>query len=194
MSGLIICGFPGVGKSSVGGWNNCVDLESSHFSRGWEGNMIFFPKNGLRMAWASEDESVEVYRCPSWVARYSDVGLDLVKQGYTVLMSTHKDVIEILKAQQYVAEDLMPIVIFCPKSDMRDAWVERLQRRYDDTGSPKDFRALKRVKDYFEQDLVYLEKTGLPIYRPSTMDYDLKTYISLIRDMQQNVKERNGSA
>ena len=30
--GLIICGYPGVGKSSIAGWNNCIDLESSYFS------------------------------------------------------------------------------------------------------------------------------------------------------------------
>lgn len=77
---------------------------------------------------------------------------------------------------------------------MRDSWIERLQRRYDDTGSPKDFRALKRVKDYFNRDIAYLENTGLSVYCPVTMDYDLKTYISLIRDMQKNVKERNGGA
>lgn len=25
---LIICGYPGVGKSSIAGWNNCIDLET----------------------------------------------------------------------------------------------------------------------------------------------------------------------
>lgn len=29
--GLIICGYSGVGKSSIAGWNNCIDLESSYF-------------------------------------------------------------------------------------------------------------------------------------------------------------------
>ena len=37
MKGLIICGYPGIGKSSIAGWNNCIDLESSYFSRDEKG-------------------------------------------------------------------------------------------------------------------------------------------------------------
>jgi broad-specificity NMP kinase len=30
---LIICGYPGIGKSSIAGWDHCIDLESSKYSQ-----------------------------------------------------------------------------------------------------------------------------------------------------------------
>lgn len=201
MSGIIVFGYPGVGKSAIGGWNNCVDLESSNFSKGWTGNVVYALKEPIIFAASccgSLEDEIQVLKVPDWCARYIDVGIDLAKQDYTVLMSTHKDVVDLLKAYMkvpsYESEKFPPAVIFCPDLSIKDAWIDRLQRRYDITGSPKDFRAIDRAKNYFEQDIKDLEDSGLNVYHPLSMNYDLKTYISHIRDIVQNVKERNGGA
>ena len=143
-----------------------------------------------------DNDKIETLHIPSWVARYVDVATDLAKQGYVVLMSTHKDVIELLKAYQNHADnenqDKVHTVIFCPKMDMKDAWIDRLQKRYDKSGLPKDFRALQAVKSDYCGKIEFLQKSGLPVYHPETMGYDLRSYISRIRDMHQNALGRKG--
>ena len=69
MKGLIICGYPGIGKSSIAGWNNCIDLESSYFSR---------------------DEKGFALCDTDWVTRYCKLAFDLARQGFTVLLSCHE--------------------------------------------------------------------------------------------------------
>ena len=73
--GLIICGYPGVGKSSIAGWHNCIDLESSFFS-----HRADIPQ-----------------KLDYWVPQYCQVAIDLALQGYTVFTSTHHAVIEYFK-------------------------------------------------------------------------------------------------
>lgn len=196
MAGLIICGYPGVGKSSIGGWYNCIDLESSYFSKGWDGSMVNILQEPLNYVKTSLEDEVKTLRIPSWVSCYADVGMDLADQGYTVLMSTHKDVLDFLeaasKAQETYGDEPIRPVIFCPKPNMKSAWIERLLNRYNSNGSPKNYRALKRVQDHFDTDIQDLLKRSFPVWNPLSSDYDLKTYISVIRDSHQNWRERNG--
>lgn len=196
LSGVIVCGYPGVGKSAIGGWWNCIDLESSYFSMGWTGGMVLAPKDPISLASLSghNQHEISTLKIPDWVAQYVDVGVDLAAQGFTVLMSTHKNVIDFLKAYTAAGKnegtEVIPkIVIFCPKKEMKDAWIKRLQTRYDQSGSPKDFRALRRAQNYFDADIEFLTNTGFPVYQPGDINYNLKTYISFIRDMVQNVEE-----
>ena len=115
LAGLIICGYPGVGKSSIGGWYNCIDLESSYFSKGWDGSMVNILQEPLNYVKTSLEDEVKTLRIPSWVSCYADVGMDLADQGYTVLMSTHKDVLDFLEAaskaqETYGDEPIRPVI------------------------------------------------------------------------------------
>ena len=57
--GLIICGYPGIGKSSCAGWNGAIALESSTFSQ--EMGMM------------------------NWIPIYVKTAIQLAEQGFTVL-------------------------------------------------------------------------------------------------------------
>ena len=151
--GLIICGYPGVGKTAVGGWINCIDLESSSFDH------IYF----------------------SWVETYVRVATDLATQGYTVLMSTHLEVIKKLKEAKEYADGKWDVVIFCPKKEMKDAWLARVTDRYLADKSFKNQRALMRVRERFDSDIDDLQKTGLMCFSPSNMNYNFVDDISKIR-------------
>ena len=61
---MIICGYPGIGKSSIAGENGCIDLESCNF---W----------------------VDGRRDPDWAEVYCNIAHDLSEQGYTVFVSSH---------------------------------------------------------------------------------------------------------
>ena len=62
---MIYVGYQGIGKSSISGKNNCIDLESGNF---WIDNK----------------------RTDEWYKIYCNIAEHLSKQGYDVFMSSHK--------------------------------------------------------------------------------------------------------
>ena len=166
--GLIICGYPGIGKSSIAGWNNCIDLESSYFSF----------RNGAPQKFSE------------WVPQYCDLADHLMRQGYTVLISTHEKVIEYFLKKRNEASRY-PVIIVCPEFKLRDDWLRRLSHRLNkyDLFYSKNARALAHVYNNFMEDIVYLNNCGLPIYTITSIDYFLQ---DVVKDINE-VKERSPS-
>ena len=163
MKGLIVCGYPGIGKSSIAGWNNCIDLESSYFSHDDREKLI-----------------------DSWVEQYCKTALNIAYQGYTVLVSCHESVRNRIYTLQkdyhrpwYTPK--VPVVIFCPRPEMKEAWAIRLIERYLKTNRDKDLRAFEGAIRHWETNIQYMTTPGFPIYSPDETDYDLRDYILKIR-------------
>ena len=163
MRGLIICGYPGVGKSSIAGRHNCIDLESSLFSHDVDGDPL--------------DPNM-------WVPRYCEVAIDLAKQGYTVLTSTHMKVIEQFE-RDLPSSRQIPKVIFCPRSEMKDAWIEKLKDRYYKSKLEKDKRAYEHVLKYFDK-VKLLGGSLLPCFSPKEIDYDFEKCIDEISGLARD--------
>ena len=170
--GLIICGYPGIGKSSIAGWNNCIDLESSLFSH---------YKDSCRK---SDD---------IWVGEYCNLAYYLALQGYTVMTSTHMAVIDYFDRFKVTYYKDVPIVIFCPRYDMKKAWAIRLVNRYLNSENEKDLRAFQGAIKDWDKKLDYYFRTGLLVHRPDEIDYDLRDYILKIRKKEGCDDEETGS-
>lgn len=113
--GMIVVGFPGIGKTSISfGENKFVDLESSCFN-------IVDPVTNKKT------------KPENWEKLYVSVAYDLAKQGKYVCVSNHSLVIdEILDRKQKDSRlDEYPIVFVYPKKNLKDEWIERLSERYD---------------------------------------------------------------
>lgn len=113
--GIIVVGFPGIGKTSISfGKNNFVDLESSCFN-------IVDPVTNKKT------------KPDNWEKLYVSVAYDLAKQRKCVCVSNHSLVIgELLdRRQQDSRLDEYPIVFVYPKKNLKDAWIERLTERYN---------------------------------------------------------------
>lgn len=151
MKGLIVIGYQGIGKSSLGGKDNCIDLESGNF---WVGNERF----------------------KDWYIVYCQTAMDLANHGYTVFTSSHKEVYDFLSTCP-LPENVGKVVIFCPPRVLKHEWIERLEERYNRTGLFKDWKALQNAKDRFDENIIELCSCGLPVIQPSAMDYDLHDYI-----------------
>lgn len=160
--GLIICGYPGVGKSSVAGWNNCIDLESSFFTHS-------IP-DGIERSWSWEDE---------WCPAYCEVAISLAKQGFIVLTSTH------LAVLNYFAKHCPSLaIVFCPRFEMKEEWSKRLFERWLRTKDEKDLRAFEGAINYWDKKIDYAINCGLRAYAPDNIDYNLKDYILRIRELE----------
>ena len=153
MKGLIVIGYQGIGKSSIGGKDNCIDLESSNFY-------------------------IDEKRDKNWYKIYCKIALSLANQGYTVLISSHQVIRDYFsKEMGELPKNIGNIVIFCPRLTQKDEWLARLQTRYDKTKNEKDERALKNAVENFDSNIRDLVHSGFACYSPESIDYDLRDYI-----------------
>ena len=164
MKGLIVIGYPGIGKTSCANPDNkCIDLESSiyGFSSDLSSNGTISAKVGI----------------------YCQQAIDIARQGYTVFTSSHKDVRNQFSLLE-MPKNVVGPVIFCPTFSMADDWIERLWRRYEEGGkTEKDLRAYERAKNYFKVDIFELIYSGMPVVHPTSVNYDLMGYVREVRDM-----------
>ena len=148
--GIIVCGYPCVGKSSVAQKSPlCIDLESSCFT-----------KNN-----------------PTWYMDYCETAINLARQGRIVFISTHSEVVDYL--EQFPLEDVY-VCIFVPQLKWWDLWIGRAKIRFDKDQTRKNSAALERIRSHFRDDIEKILTCGLPIIMPATLSYDLADYVELI--------------
>lgn len=87
---MIYVGYQGIGKSSISGKNNCIDLESGNF---W----------------------VDSKRIDDWYKIYVNIAEHLSNQGYKVFMSSHKVVREELNKRKIEFKVIMPSIFLKEK-------------------------------------------------------------------------------
>ena len=80
---MIYVGYQGIGKSSISGKNNCIDLESGNF---W----------------------VDGERKEDWYKIYCNIAEHLSNQGYKVFMSSHKVVRDELNKRKVYFKVICP--------------------------------------------------------------------------------------
>lgn len=147
---MICIGYQGIGKSSIAGKNRFVDLESGNF---W----------------------VEGERVEGWYKIYCNIAEHLSKQGYTVLMSSHKIIRDEFNSRG------TEFVVVAPSIELKDSWIKRLQERYDKSGLSKDYKALMNAKDCYEENIIDLWRED-KVKLINSMDYDLEEIINELRE------------
>ena len=72
------------------------------------------------------------------------------------------------------------MVIFCPKVEWKEQWIQRLQTRYDQSKDSKDLRALDHVRDFWDkipEMIKEAREAKIPVIQPAELNYNLKSYI-----------------
>lgn len=148
---MIIVGYQGIGKSTLAkNGNGFIDLESNNFF-----------VNGVRQN--------------DWYIPYCNIAMNLSEQGYTVFVSSHECVRNYLSFHA----DQARLVIVCPSIRLKDQWIEKLEKRYQDTGLVKDYKAMMNAKDRYEENIKELMNTvGFEVLQIDTMDYKLSDVIA----------------
>ena len=154
---MIISGYQGIGKSTLAGKNNCIDLESGNF---W----------------------VDGKRADDWYKVYCQIANHLSEQGYVVFVSSHEVVRkELEKSKEQV------FAIF-PSIDIKDAWIRKLEERYNKTKLDKDYRALMNAKDRYKENITELMRGNLKFYEITKMTYQLESIIDYLDYKSKNYK------
>lgn len=157
--GLIISGYQGIGKSSASDpLEGIIDFESS-----------LFKENGAR----GED----------WYKTYVRQAIALADQGFIPLISSHKEVRDAL--HDYAKERDNHVVTIAPVPWLRSAWLDRLEKRYNEDQTSKNYIALINAQDHLEEDVVKMasEPYFNHIYISDTDKYNLKRIILCLKNL-----------
>lgn len=153
---MIIVGYQGIGKSTLAGKHNCIDLESGNF-------------------WFYDEETRQKCRHSNWYKAYCQIANHLSEQGYTVLTSSH----EVVRKELEKSKEKVYVVF--PSIDLKEQWVKKLKDRYGFTGLEKDFRALANAKDRYEENITELKNGNLKCYEITDMNYDLEDIVAYLK-------------
>lgn len=157
VKGTVYCGYPGIGKTSIGGqWvfnkedgydHPIVDMETS-LMRGYSGS-----------------------RPDDWVVIYCNYVEDLINQGVNVMCSTHNDVRKELESRG------IEYVNVFPSLNIKQYWLDRLQQRWIDDPCDKNKAAYDRAMEWYEHDIEDLMNNDRWISIGIENGYDLKEVI-----------------
>lgn len=153
---MIIVGYQGIGKSTLAGNNNCIDLESGNF-------------------WVLNKETGCADRADNWYIPYCQIANHLSEQGYTVFVSSH----EVVRKELEKSKE--KVVVVFPSIELKDKWIEKLRNRYETTGLIKDFKALANAEERYEANITELKHGNLKFYEIKDINYLLDNIIDLIR-------------
>ena len=130
---MVIIGYQGIGKSTL-----CkddyrfVDLESSIFDKSDSG----------------------------WYKSYISVAIYLSNCGYIVFVSSHISVQEEL-IKRYENGDISDLYEIYPSLELRDFWVNKLLKRYEDERTSKNYRAYINAKNSYNDSISVLMKNDI---------------------------------
>lgn len=168
--GAIVCGYPGIGKSTLCRTNpRFIDLESSCFYKNkWT-------------VFGGERDGEEIYeKCEDWYIGYTNLAIDLAKQGYLVCLSCHDTVRDRLA-------DICPkdvdVLVIMPGVEIKDAWLARMRDRYYLSKDEKDKRALEHCEPALGRDMEHAINSPLPLVLLRDPDYDLGEVIANALDI-----------
>ena len=128
---MIYIGYQGIGKSTLcKSQIKAIDLESSLFT---------YP-----------NENQEMKRDPNWYKPYVNIAKDLSDQGYSVFVSSHKEVRTELR-------NYTKCVAIVPDLSLKDEWVFKLKDRYNMEETSGDPNAEKHKFAYLNAEACYEE-------------------------------------
>ena len=160
--GLIIIGYPGIGKTTLANSNrpysNIIDLDSTLFN--------------------IDDNKID-----DWSVIYCKVAVKLASRGFIVLVSSHDEVQQELGYWAANRNDI-EIVSITPHLFLKDQWISKLHDRYLKERSDHNKKAWERADKFYVTDIYRLARNNdfSHIYLPDE-SYDLFRIIMSLRDI-----------
>ena len=146
---MIVVGYQGIGKSTLAG-RDCkyIDLESGNF---W----------------------IDGRRADDWYKPYCKIAEHLSEQGYIVFVSSHEVV------RQYLVENSRELVaLVYPSIELKEAWIDKLEKRYIKSGLEKDYKALTNAKYSYVENIKELQESCIEYkLEINKLSYDLESML-----------------
>lgn len=98
---------------------------------------------------------VDGKRADDWYKPYCQIAEHLSQQGYIVFTSSH----EVVRKQLENSNET--VILVFPSVELKDKWIEKLETRYQESGSEKDYKALMNAKDRYTENIQELEASNI---------------------------------
>jgi hypothetical protein len=145
----VFIGYQGIGKSTLSHKNSAyIDFESGNF---W----------------------VDGVRNPDWYKVYAQCVLDLASQGYHVFTASHKVFREYIYKINLKSDKKQELYVIHPSLELKDFWIDKLQKRYDNSALDKDYKALMNAKERYDENIRELIVDPIPSIIIKDKNYDL---------------------
>lgn len=156
---MIVIGYQGIGKSSLAG------------------------RDHKYIDLESSNFWVDGKRAEDWYKPYCNIAEHLSKQGYIVFTSSHEVV------RNRLAESTEPVVVVYPAPELKNMWIDKLENRYRDTRSEKDYKAMMNAKDRYLDNIQELATCEIPFKLVlKDFNYDLEASLIHLRNRDLNMK------
>lgn len=145
---MIISGYQGIGKSSLAGKNNCIDLESGNF---W----------------------VDGKRADDWYKPYCQIANHLSEQGYIVFVSSHEVVRRELEKSKEPVYVIFPAIDLKDEwiKKLEDRYNNtKLDKDYRALMNAKD-RYKENIAELMHGNLKFYEITNINYHLDDIIDY-----------------------
>ena len=145
---MIVIGYQGIGKSTLAQKDfRYVDLESSALRQG-------------------------DVRWHNWYEPYCMIAEWLSRQGYTVFVSSHKEVRDYLN--EFCEEPFCAVV---PSESLKDEWIDKLKKRFEQFPTDKNYRAYMNAVDRYTENVREIKEDVEDVREITSMSYELDRLI-----------------
>ena len=145
---MIVIGYQGIGKSTLAQKDfRYVDLESSALRQG-------------------------DVRWHNWYEPYCMIAEWLSRQGYTVFVSSHKEVRDYLN--EFCEEPFCAVV---PSESLKDEWIDKLKKRFKQFPTDKNYRAYMNAVDRYTENVREIKEDVEDVREITSMSYELDRLI-----------------
>jgi hypothetical protein len=107
------------------------------------------------------------YRDRYWYVIYYQIAVNISNQGNHVFVSSHKDVRDVLS-------DRRDVIVVYPSLELKDKWIEKLKRRWEETNLDKDYKAYMNAKDRYSENITEIMNSGFERREILGIDYNLE--------------------
>ena len=114
---------------------------------------------------------VDGRRDENWYIPYCNIANDISSQGYIVCTSSHKPV------RDYLKNSKERVVVVFPALELKEQWVERLKKRYEESGLEKDYKAMMNAVDRYDDNIKELMAEPFDKLIIKNMNYNLTDMI-----------------
>lgn len=152
---MIIVGYQGIGKSTVA-------------------------KRDMRyIDLESGNFWIDGKRVDDWYKPYCKIAEHLSQQGYDVFVSSH----EVVRKELEKTTEL--VVLVYPSIRLKDYWIDKLEKRYQESGLEKDYKALMNAKDRYVENIEELHSAPFTYKLPLIgSKYDLEAMLCHFRNTE----------
>lgn len=145
---MIVIGYQGIGKSTLARKSfRYIDLESSAVRKG-------------NMRWQN------------WYEPYCMIAEWLSRQGYTVFVSSHKEVRDYLN--EFCKEPFCAVV---PNENLKEKWIGKLKERHKQLPTDKNYRAYMNAAVRYSENIREIKRDVEDVREITSMSYELDKLI-----------------